>query len=53
MTYREEAIAGALRLLNQIEVKGIDNARRIVMIEQILQHPEGEEAQDGNEKENR
>lgn len=29
-----------MALLNQIETKGVDNCKRICMIEQILQHPE-------------
>lgn len=43
MTYSETEIRSVLTLLNSIETKGIENAKRIVMIEQILQQPEGEE----------
>ena len=42
MTYTSEAIQGALTLLNNIETHGIENAKRIVMIAQILQNPEKE-----------
>jgi len=48
MTYTEEAIKGALMLLNNIETHGIENAKRIVMIEQILQNPM-EEKHDGKD----
>ena len=40
MTYREEQINAILTLLNNMEVKGIENAKRIVMIQQILQQGE-------------
>lgn len=40
ISYNQTAIQSALTLLNQINVKGIDNCKRICMIEQILQHPE-------------
>jgi len=47
MKYTTTQIQSALSLLNQISVKGIDNCKRICLIEQILQNPEEEE-----EKEN-
>lgn len=47
MMYTEEAIKGALMILNQIETRGIDNAKRIVQIEMILQNPIREETNDG------
>ena len=40
MKYTEIQIQSVLQLLNQIGVNGIDNCKRICMIEQILQHPE-------------
>ena len=40
LVFDETAIRSALMLLNQIEVKGIENCKRVTMIEQILQHPE-------------
>lgn len=49
LKYEQTAIQSALTLLNQISVKGIDNCKRICMIDQILQHPEeGEEKENGN-----
>ena len=36
-------IQKTLDLLNSVEVKGLDNCRRLLMIEQVLQHPKGEE----------
>lgn len=46
--YTETQIQSALTLLNEISTKGIENARRIIMIEQILQRPVREEKENGN-----
>ena len=46
--YTETQIQSALTLLNEISTKGIENARRIIMIEQILQSPVREEKENGN-----
>ena len=46
MKYSAEAINGALMLLNNIEIKGIDNAKRIAGIATILSNPE--EDKDGS-----
>jgi len=52
LLYKQNAIESALTLLNQINVKGIDNCKRICMIEQILQNPEkGEEKENGSSEE--
>ena len=49
MTYTVTQIQTALTLLNQIGVKGIENCKRICMIEQILQNPaEGEGEENGS-----
>ena len=48
MTYKDEAIQGALTLLDSIDTHGIENAKRIVMIAQILQNPT-EEKHDGKD----
>ena len=47
ISYSETQIQSALTLLNEVSTKGIENAKRIVMIEQILQHPTREETEDG------
>jgi len=49
MKYSTEAINGVLTLLNNIEIKGIDNAKRIAGIATILQNPE--EDKDGGKDE--
>ena len=49
MTYTVTQIQSALQLLNNISVKGIDNCKRICMIEQILQNPEEGEEKNGND----
>lgn len=48
--YTDTQIKSILQLLNQINVKGIENCKRICLIEQILQNPaEGEgEKENGN-----
>ena len=52
LKYTEMQIQSALTLLNQISTKGLENARRVVMIEEILQHPTGEEKDsNGNDSE--
>ncbi len=43
MKYTETQIQSVLQLLNRIEVKGVDNCKRICIIEQILQNPQREE----------
>ena len=50
MNYTETQIQSALQLLNNVSVKGIENCKRICMIEQILQNPiKGEgEKENGN-----
>lgn len=48
ISYTETQIQSALTLLNEISTKGIENAKRIVMIEQVLQHPTREEKENGN-----
>lgn len=48
LKYNQTAIQSALTLLNQIDVKGIDNCKRICMIDQILQHPEEGEGENEN-----
>ena len=40
IAYPQESIEKLLLLLNNIEIKSIDNAKRIVMIENILQSGE-------------
>ena len=48
MRYTETQIQSALALLNQLSTKGIENCRRICLIEQILQHPEEGEGEKEN-----
>lgn len=49
MRYTVTQIQSVLSLLNQISVKGIENCKRICLIEQILQNPaEGEGEENGN-----
>lgn len=38
VTYNENQINNVLQLLNTIETKGIDNARTLITIVEILQH---------------
>ena len=47
-SYTEVQMKSALNLLNQIEVKGIENCKRIAMIEGIIQSPQKED-NDGND----
>ena len=49
MEYTEEAIRGALILLDSIKFSGIDNAKRIVQIEMILQNPLKGDKDDGKD----
>ena len=56
MKYTEEAIGAALQLINSIDITGVENAKRIVMLDQILRNPEKEESNgtagcDSNSKE--
>lgn len=39
ITYSDENIKIVLQHLNNLEIKGIENAKRIVIIEGILQNP--------------
>ena len=48
MRYKVTQIQSVLSLLNQISVKGIENCKRICLIEQILQHPEEGEGEKEN-----
>lgn len=50
IAYKKGHIEGALELLDNITVKGVDNAKRIVMIAEILQNPE-KEIHDGSKDE--
>lgn len=52
MRYTTTQIQSAMALLNQIETKGVDNCKRICMIEQILQNPimEGKDGDCNKEK---
>lgn len=50
MTYKDEAIKGVLTLLESIEIHGIENAKRIVLIDQILRNPEGDNDGSKNEE---
>ena len=49
MKYTEENIAGCLKLLDQLQVSGIQNCTRVAMIAQILNNPEKED-EDGTDK---
>lgn len=48
MKYGLTQIQSILQLLNQISVKGIENCKRVCMIEQILQNPEEGEGEKEN-----
>lgn len=48
MRYSVTQIQSVLNLLNQIDVKGIKNCKRICLIEQILQYPKEEEGEKEN-----
>lgn len=43
LKYKEEDIRKCIALLNEIEVKGLNNAQRVLMVAQALQNPAGEE----------
>lgn len=45
-TFKEETINNVLMLLNNLDIKGIENAKRIVLITQLLNQTE--ETADGN-----
>lgn len=50
MKYTKTAISSALMLLDQINTSGIENAKRIVLISNILKNPIAEkEDDDGND----
>jgi len=42
MTYSEESVNNMKILLNNMEVKGIENCKRVVLIAQLLETPEKE-----------
>ena len=46
--YRTETMNNALSLLNNLEVKGIENCKRVALIAQLIDSPEKEESKDGN-----
>lgn len=48
MKYGLTQIQSVLQLLNQISVKGIENCKRICLIEQILQNPDKGEGEKEN-----
>lgn len=43
MTYKREAIIAALQIINSIDISGVENMKRLVMLDQILRNPEKEE----------
>ena len=51
LTYKEETISNALMLLNNLEIKGIENAKRVTLISQLLQTTEKGETEDGKNEE--
>lgn len=46
--YKVETMQNALELLNNLEVKGIENCKRVALIAQLINSPEKEEDKDGN-----
>lgn len=48
--YKEEDILRALNMLNALEVKGIENANRLMTAFAIVQNPTGEEYTEEEEK---
>lgn len=48
--YKEEDILRALNMLNALEVKGIENANRLMTAFGIIQNPTGEEYMEEEEK---
>ena len=51
ITYKEETIQNVYRLLNNIETKGIENAKRVALIAQLLDTPEKGEEDGSKDKE--
>ena len=49
IAYNKEIIENILLLLNNLETKGIENAKRISLIESMLR--EGKSIEDGNKQE--
>lgn len=49
IAYKKESIENILLLLNNLETKGIENAKRISLIESMLR--EGKSIEDGNKQE--
>lgn len=50
LKYKEEDILRALNMLNALEVKGIENANRLMTAFAIIQNPTGEEYAEEEEK---
>ena len=50
LKYKEEDILRALNMLNALEVKGIENANRLMTAFAIVQNPIGEEFTEEEEK---
>lgn len=48
--YKEEDVLKALNMLNALEVKGIENANRLMTAFAIIQNPTGEEYAEEEEK---
>lgn len=49
IAYNKEIIENIVLLLNNLEIKGIENAKRISLIESMLR--EGKSIEDGNKQE--
>ena len=49
IVYKKESVENILLLLNNLEIKGIENAKRISLIESMLR--EGKSIEDGNKQE--
>ena len=47
VTYKREKITKVFSLLNSLDIRGIENARRIAVISEILNNPE-EDKEDGS-----
>ena len=47
LKYKDETINNALMLLNNLEIKGIENAKRVALISQLLRATEKGETEDG------
>ena len=51
LKYKDETINNALMLLNNLEIKGIENAKRVALISQLLRATEKGETEDGSKDE--